>query len=217
MNDLIKHLELNFNLPVTNLFYTITKDSVNVQGYTSCVKAFTDSVHSKFNNLKNNIKDRCKRKLDVRLDEFKCPNIVVLGNANGHFLKEFSNQLFKHEALVELLNPSATKIKITCEMLKRKLNNEDAVDAWRKNVDQIVVQYFDKFQVDRVCFKREHEKSFSMLLADFGVHTKLKVNWIDDNCVQIMGLESDITMVKSALSKNQVNVSESDIKNEFKK
>lgn len=201
-----KHLEHNFKLPVNNLSYTFTKESVNVQGYTAAVKLFTDNVHSKFNNLKNNIKDRCKRKLDVRLDEMKCPNIVMLGNAKGHYLKEFSNQLVKLEALVELTNVDATKLKITCKMKNKEQENEEAVNLWRKNIDNFVLKYFAKFRTDSFSFKREHEKSFSMLLADYGVQSKIRTKWVDDNCVQITGLESEVTMVKSALTKNPVNM-----------
>lgn len=201
-----KHLEHNFKLPVNNLFYTFTKESVNVKGYTAAVKLFTDNVQSKFNNLKNNIKDRCKRKLNVRLDEMKYPNIVMLGNAKGYFLKEFSNQLVKLEALVELINLDATKLKITCKIKNKEQENEEVVNLWRKNIDNFVHRYFAKFRTDSFSFKREHEKNFSMLLADFGVQSKIRTKWIDDNCVQITGLDTEVTMVKSALTKNPVNM-----------
>lgn len=206
MSDLKKHLENNFKLPINNLFYTLTKDSVNAQGYTAAVKLFTDNVHSKFNNLKNNINDRCRRKLDVRLDELKCPNIVMLGNAKGHYLKEFSNQLVKFEALVELISVDATKLKITCKLKNKEQENEEAVNLWRKNIDGFVLKYFAKFRTENVSFKQENEQSFSILLANSGVQSKIKTKWIDDNTVQITGLDSDVAMVKSALSKNQVNM-----------
>lgn len=89
MNDLKNHLEVNFKLPQRSLKYTISPDAVLILGYTSFVKTFSDTVHCKFNNLDNNIKDRCKRKLDFKLDSLKTPALAILSKHIDNFQKPF--------------------------------------------------------------------------------------------------------------------------------
>lgn len=201
LDDLKKHLEFNFKLPNDTVVYEQANDSIVVKGYTAAVRAFADNVHSKFNNLENNILDRCKRKLDVKLDVGKFPAITILSNSNGFFLKEFSTQIAKCEALVELLNLEATKLNIKCLMTKNKCQKEQTVLKWRKNVDTCITNFFAKFKKStlNLSFSQKNEER----LKTHGFGDKMLVTWVNESSVEIIGLVKEVDNVVSNLTKAQ--------------
>ena len=218
MEDLKKHLEFHFKLPNSTVHYKFSSESIIVKGYTAAVKTFADNIHSKFNNLENNILDRCKRKLDVKLDLGKFPNMAILATSHGFYLKEFSTQIAKYESLVEILNPEATKLGIKCLMTKNKCQNEQTVQQWRKNVDAFITSYFAKFKKSTLHLsfnKNEDDK-----LKSYGSNDKMLITWINESSVEVIGLVNEVDNISSSLKKAQcvlkdkvVNQKDSDIPN----
>lgn len=106
-------------------------------------------------------------------------------------MKELSNQLVKLEALVELLNPEATILKIACQMDKARMQKEDSVNEWRKNIDQFIAEYFRKFKIEKLaiaCQKNELKSK----LAPLGLTSSMKALWINENCVEIIGACAEV-------------------------
>lgn len=205
LTDLKNHMNFHFKLPLSSLHYNVNQDSITTYGYTTNIKNFADNIHSKFCNLENNIKDRCKHKIDVRLDIHKYPLMIILGNGNGHFLKEFSNQIIKLEALVELIDPDAKNLKLICQMGKNKLTNEQVCLTWRQNIDNFIIRYFAKFRTDRIHklpFKKSEIGSdkTKLSLQGYGFNEKIMmIKWLNDDSIDVTGLREDLNKIQNKL------------------
>ncbi len=198
LDDLKKHINLNFKHPHPSLHYVLNPDSITLFGYTATVKSFTDSIHSKFNNLENNIKDRCKRKLDVRFSVAKIPNITMLTYSGGFYLKEFASSLARLDAHVELLNAEATSFKINCQMNPTKQQRESAVVEWRNRIDTFVTHYFGKFRTVKIQLAGCSSLDEAMvMLSAAGLTDKTKLTWAQGNYYEISGLLSEVDKIVS--------------------
>ena len=157
------------------------------------MKLFVENINSKLNSLDSGMKERIRKCLDVKLELGKMPLLAVLSHSNGFYLKEFSNQLARLEATVDLLNTKLTKLSIRCTMGKHKLLNEQAVSLWRKNVDTFLGSYFGKFKIQRVPVQLKQTE-----LSELGLGENVNVVWIDETTIELSGL---ITQVDSAISR----------------
>lgn len=198
LDDLRKHCEHFFAKEKTLKFELMkSNECIQVYGYASQVKTFTDNVQSKFSNLENNIKDRIRRKLDVKLEQQRMPVLAML-SSNNAYLKDFNNQLNKLEALAELTflnNKLVVRIKTTLSAQRQQ--NEQQVEQWRNKIDSFVVNYFGLFVMKRVklpCKKQEFKYDLSKSNA--------KLVWLDGETVELTGLKADVDKLENELIAN---------------
>ena len=201
IDELLKHLNLFFKLPLQNLHYKMNADSVQAVGYSSFIKLFVENINSKLNSLDNGMKERIRKCLDVKLELGKMPLLAVLSHSNGFFLKEFSNQLARLEATVDLLNTKLTKLSIRCTMGKHKLLNEQAVSLWRKNVDTFLGSYFGKFKIQRVPVQLKQTE-----IDELGLSEHVNVVWIDQTTIELSGLITEVDLAIGRLNQKPLPI-----------
>ena len=165
LEDLRKHCEHFFGKEKTLRFEIKSNEHITGYGYTAQVKLFTDNIMSKFSNLENNIKDRIRRKLDVKLEPSRLGMLPVLTDMpNGAYFTQFNSELNRLEAIAELIilppqqhqqqyqknaNPNGISIRIKCLMSQNKQTNEQAVEVWRNKIDSFVLNFFSMFSSKR--------------------------------------------------------------------
>ena len=194
MDDLKKHCEHFYAKEKTLKYELKSNECLTVYGYATQVKSFNDNIQSKFSNLENNIKDRIRRKLEVKIESNRVPLIAMLSIVT--LFKEFNNQLSKLEAMAELVpisvNQRNSSIKIKCLMNQTKSQNEQLVEQWRTKIDSFILNYFSQFITKRFKCKKNDLKLDDNLV---------RVIWIEADTVELTGLKTDVDRLELELSR----------------
>lgn len=149
LNDLKVHLKRFFE-HIPSLKYEIQNGTILAYGYSKVVENFDIQTVAKFKNLENNIRDRIKTKLDVKINYKKKPlEFSVLNRFNGIYLKEFSNGLKTLNATVERFNNNnkENSFQVKCTLDQNALKNEPVVEAWRNKINSYINSFFRNFRI----------------------------------------------------------------------
>jgi len=210
VDDLKRHCEHFFSKEKTLKFELIFFEStITAYGYQAQVKQFTDNIQSKFNNLDNNIKDRIRRKLDVKLEPTRIPMLHILTDTpTGYHFNEFNSQLVRLDAAAELLAPlmptnmqknNMILIRIKCNLNQTKQQNEQLVEQWRSKIDSFILNYFSMFVTKRQ--KVVGIKINSLKQLD----EKVKLTWLDSDTIELTGIKADVERVTNELVNKNKN------------
>lgn len=196
LDDLKIHLKRSFN-GTTTIKYEYVNNSILVYGYTKAVNLFENNALAKFKNLENNIKDRIKTKLEIKITkQLKPLEFNVLSLFKGVYLKEFTSSLAKLFVSIEKLSNG---FRLSCNLDKEKLKNEQIVDSWRSNINSFMSAYFSKFSIQKL---NVSSQKFEKISID---ESLVNVTLLNSSEAEISGIKTEVNRIVALVKGSEQN------------
>lgn len=192
LNDLKSHLNKCISENTFTVIYEFSKfnDTVTLTGYSRVIEKVEESVLAKFKNLDNNIKDRIKTKLDVKIHSNQ-KEFSVLAYFKPVQI-EFGASLFKFNATLET---NVKFYKINCALDTATLKNEQAINIWREKINAHIQNYFARFKQTRLKLIDEKGYIRAMEINSLIDANKVNLSFIGKTEIEITGLLDEVEKV----------------------
>ncbi|RNA30512.1 hypothetical protein BpHYR1_029212 [Brachionus plicatilis] len=177
------------------------KKLIEVYGYTNAVQNYDTYSIEILNKTMNHFKNNLKNLLAFKLWQKENPKISIFFRFDGNYFNDFVMQIAAYEAhVVKLDDQKALHIACFNKKLRNSANCLDVVEDtynWRQSIDSFVFQYLELFGIEqfKVPFTRSSQECQSVLYDK----SVLDVSWIDENEVEVVGIQHEIEKLKLKL------------------
>lgn len=189
MDDKVVHAEL------TN------KKLIEVYGYTNAVQNYDNYAIEILNKTISYYRSNVKSLLAFKLRQKENPKIEVFFKFDGNYFNDFVVQTAGYDAhVVKLSDQKAIHIACFNKKLRNNAHNLDVVDNvynWRDSIDAFIFQYLELFGIEqfKVPFTRDSQECKNVVFDK----SLLEVFWIDDNEIEVIGIQQEIEKLKLKL------------------
>lgn len=177
------------------------KKLIEVYGYTNAVQNYDNYAIDILKKTMQRFKNNLNNLLAFKLRQKENPKIGIFFKFDANYFNDFAMQIAAYEAhVVKIDDQKAIHIACFNKKIRNNAHNLEFVESvynWRESIDAFVYQYLELFGIEqfKVPFTRNSLECQS-ILYDKSV---LDVSWIDENEIEVVGIQQEIDNLKFKL------------------